>query len=366
MVPMTAAAALGLSALKGLMPRAQQAAVMGVNQAAEAAISKIVNMTKSTVNSGSSNLRAPVVRARGGASELLVQNRPPPRRKPKRNKRGRRVRRGNAGTNSAGQRSSTVGLQQREAPRSLGTIIPQNRFTFGGRPQMIADYDTDRGLRVQGSSLFAVNIAGNMSDQGGFAVAARIAPFISTFYFPLIPQNIDVRLATIAEVFQFYAFRKLRINYIPVVGTQTTNNVALGITQDLTFPAQYTTPTQQQLLNLSDSLTTPVWNAANLDFTHVGSKLWNTNQNNLLGDGIGAPDVLQAILCSSLFTSSATTFVYYGTLWIDYVCDLYEPQAPIPFPTRVREVATSEEKEDDDDSIVVRTLPQRGPNGKKV
>jgi hypothetical protein len=202
------------------------------------------------------------------------------------------------------------------APSQVGMVMPRAKFQFSGKAQTHVDYDSDNSLRICGTDLFANAVQAGSSDaKAGLGATAG-------YYRNLSPSLISARLANAEAMFQFYAIRRLRIHYVPTVGTGTGVSVALAVVADTTINADFTTPTQQQVIEFSPSLITPVWSVSTLDYKHTGTKLWEA-----YASGTGALAQVQAFLCATLL--GASTSVVYGQLWMEYEIDFYQPSPVI-------------------------------------
>jgi hypothetical protein len=150
------------------------------------------------------------------------------------------------------------------------------------------------------------------------------------------PTEIDPRLAAVSQTYQFYAFRRIRVIYIPFVGTSTAGGLYLGIAKDTEQAANTfavigastgdTAGTPQDILEYDPSLMTAVWQPSTLEFQHSGTALWETYPN-------GEEPVnerLQAALVGIVeAVVTDTTPMIYGHLWLEYEVDFYVPGPPL-------------------------------------
>jgi len=230
---------------------------------------------------------------------------------------------GGGGTPIMGQYSNAAGLgagrQGRvltgsfvTAPAAEGFVIPRSHFGFQGRPQVAADYDSDRGVRVSGCGLFTSPVvAGSVTPAAGFGASA-------TYWANVTPSLLDPRLSNIEKIFQFYGIREVRWTYVPAVGATTNVQAAFGIAQDENLPGVITTPTQTQLLELNTSILVPAWQVATMTYTHRGTKLWECATSSDAG-----LNKIQATIGATLL--GATASITYGQFYVEYVVDFYEP-----------------------------------------
>jgi len=213
------------------------------------------------------------------------------------------------------------------APSAVGFTLPPASFNIIGRPLATADYDTTRGIRISGSGLANFSIFNSQRNAAGLFDNNVVPPAPSLqYYIPVVPGNIDPRLYQIAKTFQFYAFRELKLVYVPAVGTDFVNNFAWGISQDAEEFLQIPNPTQQQVLEFNTAGTTPAWQTTTLQYHHPGTKTWTTNYT---GSEPGpVSQFYQAQICAvfSKARSGTEQDVVTGTVYVTYVIDLYEPQ----------------------------------------
>jgi hypothetical protein len=205
------------------------------------------------------------------------------------------------------------------APASEGFVIPRAHFGFSGQPQKMADYDSDRAVRITGCGLYnQAVIAGSSTPAAGFGSTAQ-------YWRPITPAFVDPRLSNIEKVFQFYAFREVRVTYVPAVGATTVGQLALGIAQDSELSVgAFPTPTQTQVLELNTSILTPMWQVATMTYTHTGVKLWECYAS----AGEEADTGFQGEMAAVLLGGIASTT--YGQLYVEYIVDFYEPCPVLP------------------------------------
>lgn len=212
-------------------------------------------------------------------------------------------------------------------PATIGLQLPTATFNVVGRPQANADFDTTRGLRMSGSGL-ANFIVANGAVSGGVPPSfSGLSDYLgnAVWYIPVVPGNIDPRLYQICKCFQFYAFRNLTFTYVPTVGTNRSNSVAIGISQDPEEYLQIPTPTQQQILEFNTSTTTPAWQTASLSYAHPGTKTWFTNYTGTEPGPVAQFYQAQIAAAFNTITPAGQERAT-GTFFVTYVIDLYEPQ----------------------------------------
>jgi hypothetical protein len=222
-------------------------------------------------------------------------------------------------------------------PAAFGFVAPRSYFRTSSSAQKMVQQDSKNSIRVHGCALFGsgVNLyttnSGSTTEHGGFGT-------ISTpdrGYAVVAPTEIDPRLAAVSQTYQFYAFRRILLKYIPFVGTSTTGGLYMGIAKDteqaeanfaLIGSATPSSGTPQDILEYDPSLMTAVWQPAELMFQHTGTELWETypNGEEPIDKRLQAAIVL--IVESALAASTAVTF---GHLWLEYEVDFYIPGPPL-------------------------------------
>jgi hypothetical protein len=216
-------------------------------------------------------------------------------------------------------------------------VAPRSYFSTSSSAQKMVQQDSKNSIRVHGCALYGsgVNLyttnTTSVSEHGGFGTSS----LPDRGYALIAPTEIDPRLAAVSQTYQFYAFRKLVLKYIPFVGTSTTGGLYMAIAKDteqaeanfaLIGSATPSAGTPQEILEYDPSLMTAVWQPAELTFQHNGTELWETypNGEEPIDKRLQAAIVL--IVESSLAVSTAVTF---GHLWLEYEVDFYIPGPPL-------------------------------------
>jgi hypothetical protein len=255
---------------------------------------------------------------------------PKPRKQGKKKKQMKQVSR----PENLSQSSVANGTRVTNVPAAFGFVAPSSYFRTSGKAQQLAQQDARGAVRVSGCALYNSGVATNATagNIGAFTVGASTvtAPGYSAFG----PNEVDPRLAAVCQTYQYYAFRKIVLKYIPFVGTSTSGGLYLAISKD---PEQAsvdfanvggtTAPsagTPSQVMDYTPSLMTAVWQPAQLVFTHTGTDLWETYPNSEEG-------VLKRLQASMVGIISQGTGnpVNYGHLWLEYEIDLYVPGPPL-------------------------------------
>jgi hypothetical protein len=234
----------------------------------------------------------------------------------------------------SGSSRAANNTQVTNVPAAFGFVAPTSYFRTNASPQKLAQQDARGAIRVQGCALYNNGISTNATagNIGGFTVAASLttAPGFSSFG----PNEVDPRLAAVAQTYQYYAFRKIVLRYIPFVGTGTNGGLYLAISKD---PEQAsvdfgniggntgaTAGTVSQVMDYYPSLMTAVWQPAMLTFVHTGTDLWETYPNS----EEGILKRLQAAIVA-IVSQSASGPTQLGHLWLEYEIDFYVPGPPL-------------------------------------
>jgi len=193
--------------------------------------------------------------------------------------------------------------------------MPRSTFGFGGRAQVITDYDPDASLRIQGRDLFYAKV------QSGSSTAAAGFGGTDTYYATVSPKEIADRLENIEEIFQWYAIRSLRVFYAPATGSTSTVQIALGYLTDFTITDDITSPTQTQVLEMSPAALFPAWQPAMIEVVHRGTKLFASEGGD--DSDTTTNNKYQGVLACTIMNGVESTV--YGQLWVEYVVDFYQP-----------------------------------------
>jgi len=214
----------------------------------------------------------------------------------------------------AGQNSRRSNNSNREG--SVGTAVdgtPKIKvgFRIGSNPQRNVERGGYQGIRVTGSDMMTYTIGCDGTNKN-----KPIFDGTATFTNNLLmrPSVISTRLQQFEDMYQFYAIRKLRVWYIPVVGTSTGGSIALCCEDEVSSNAPANT--QQKVLQFPANFITEMWRPSSLVYTHTGTKVfapYSANTNTF--------EQYQCELqgCFNAALANAT----YGSLYVEYVIDFY-------------------------------------------
>jgi len=234
--------------------------------------------------------------------------------------------------NDSARRANNIG----GVPAAFGFVAPRSYFNTSSTAQKMVQQDSKNSIRVHGCALYGsgVNVYSTntaSSEHGGFGTSS----LPDRGYSLIAPTEIDPRLAAVSQTYQFYAFRRIVLKYIPFVGTSTTGGLYMAIAKD-TEQAEAnfasigsSTPsagTPQEVLEYDPSLMTAVWQPAELSFQHNGTELWETypNGEEPIDKRLQAAIVL---IVESAVTSGVPLIL--GHLWLEYEVDFYIPGPPL-------------------------------------
>jgi hypothetical protein len=252
------------------------------------------------------------------------------------NRRKSNRRRGRSRKDGGGEQSGAMpGNNTRisNVPAAFGFVAPRSYYRTSSTAQKLADQDSKSSVRVHGCALYGTGVtvapaaATTPGDYGGFYASS-----VSAGYSIVAPTEIDPRLAAISQTYQYYAFRKIVLRYIPFVGTSTNGGLYLAISKDpeqaeVSFGVVQpgtASATSQNVMEYDPSLMTAVWQPAMLNFQHQGMSLWETYPN---GEEPVDKRLQAAIVC--IVSCSASSPTNFGHLWIEYEVDFYVPGPPL-------------------------------------
>jgi hypothetical protein len=247
--------------------------------------------------------------------------------------RSKRERAEQSGAQSIGNSTRVTGV-----PAAFGFVAPRSYFRTSSTAQQLTAQDPKGSVRVHGCALYGSGVntyttagAAN-TEHGGFGTSA----LPDRGYAVIAPTEIDPRLAAVSQTYQYYAFRRIVVRYIPFVGTGTAGGLYMAIAKDteqaeanfaiIGASTGSSDGVPQDVLEYDPSLMTAVWQAAMLDFQHKGTELWETYPN-------GEEPIdkrLQASLVAIVegVVTNATPLIF-GHLWLEYEVDFYVPGPPL-------------------------------------
>jgi hypothetical protein len=222
-------------------------------------------------------------------------------------------------------------------PAAFGFVAPRSYFRTSSVAQKLVQQDSKNSIRVHGCALFGSGVNtfssnNTVSEHGGFGTSA----LPDRGYAVVAPTEIDPRLAAVSQTYQFYAFRRIVLKYIPFVATSTNGGLYMAIAKDteqaeanfasIGAATGASSGTPQDILDYDPSLMTAVWQPAELTFQHTGTELWETYPN---GEEPIDKKLQAAIVLIVEGTPAVSTPMTFGHLWLEYEVDFYIPGPPL-------------------------------------
>jgi hypothetical protein len=278
---------------------------------------------------------ARTLRAESNRAAALASSRRPGRgrgragRAPRRPGNNPRTRGNTRGPRYQGRQSGAFGNERIEtAPASVGvnygaSFIKKN----AGKVQALADYGPEEGSeRVSFCDIFDSNVISGVVAAGPPVQAPGFDDegAYNGYYTGISPSTVSPRLTQYEELYQFYAFRKLLIEYLPFCASDTAVGVNLGVLQNADdTDVEIAAPTVQQVMEFRPSMGGQAWQKMSMTYTHKGTKLWPTNSTGLDDSGPG----LQALLICTL-DGNPVDETSYGKIRISGIIDFYRDTPP--------------------------------------
>lgn len=207
------------------------------------------------------------------------------------------------------------GLQRSFAPVAQGYAFKGVDYQFSAAPIR----GLLHGVRLTAKQLWATCTADGTTGKAIFPYAGAAQMSQLTFD-PDDTKTMPPPMTALASIFNRYCLRRARVTYTPAASTSSTVGLAMAVTSD---PTQPIAGSFLQVLSVSQSVQTPVWNSASLEVP-CDDTLRYTYQS--VADGsLSVAENRQdhAFAMSALFNTApaATTFGYYH---LSYVIDFYE------------------------------------------
>ncbi len=219
-------------------------------------------------------------------------------------------------------------LTFRELPSN--TEVTQNEPTWMRMEGRVTHAELGGGVRIAGRQILA-NIYTSASTEQLFVANGATLNSVNSIF--LSPDSLNGRLALQARAYDRYCFRKVKITYVPRVPTTQAGSFALGYVSDSKFP----TPTFASVASMSPAMQTSFYGeprsvilvddmkTEKYFFTLLDASSDAALRQTVQGVIIGVPDI----------TSIGDVFM--GTVWIDYLIDLYQPTQDQGFTLRLTE-----------------------------
>jgi hypothetical protein len=228
------------------------------------------------------------------------------------------------------------GLRQKFNKQNTNAMsYSQSRGTYvriGGAPSKLrykgADLD---GIRIHGHQLLA-NLEAEPNNIGCFDSMTGGADVTTKNSIRISPDLLNGRVALLANGFDKYVFRKVKVYFIPRVAATEVGQVSWGLLTDsqYSFALSFASITQ-----MNKSCMFQIREPCELNVTdrECNNEVFFTKAD--VTSGAAARQCVQFVLLGARDSSDASSTVY-GTIMIQYVLDLYEPVADQSITLRAR------------------------------
>lgn len=227
---------------------------------------------------------------------------------------------------------------------------------FESLPQPIGDHIPGIRLILRQQ---ACNVNQNLGNQNCLvAVAGGVSIDFSGAGFFLTPDKLNGRVALIARNFAKFAFRYIRLIYVPQCATSVGGGMNLCLMEDPNGPVAVSSLSPLEILNVNPSMSVAAWDRNELEYKYTGTEtfhsefsggssadVWETAQGAVIGQQVNQPGV-------NLQT---------GILIYEMILDLYGPMADYGFSEKILERVRASDAEWDSfmafqkqDVVVVR------------
>jgi hypothetical protein len=196
--------------------------------------------------------------------------------------------------------------------------------------------DFGDGVRIEGRQLLA-DITTTATDFQLFGTAGTAtASGVNLIY--LSPDALNGRLALQARNYSRYAFRKVKIHYIPRVATTDVGQMVMAYSTD-GASAAYSTQSFANLTAQAPNMVTPFRKESMFEIGYTGDLTWMTEL-----DASSNSTIRQTVQGSLIGLPDATSIgaILHGWTWVEYVVDLYGQNVDYGFTV---ELKSQEEKD---------------------
>lgn len=194
-----------------------------------------------------------------------------------------------------------------------------NHFEIEMKGLFHTEYGT--AVRVKGrQQIVLVTTTG--SDTSCFANG--IGTLNSSNLFFIGPYQMNDRLVSFAQMYQRYAFRKLKFIYVTRVGTTQVGSFALGYNTDSDVGSNAVSPTYATLQSMEYCKIIPFRKEIScMEVSYMGQRTWYTTEQ--VSTSADVRQSVQGLLYGYPDTSSIGN-TNMGEIYLDYVVDFYVPQ----------------------------------------
>jgi len=256
----------------------------------------------------------------------LLDSNPRPAKRARRSGRPRTLHKKSSTNPRVGMGAGSVQLQSVGAMATMGAIGRGNAIAITGPAMKHADYTN--GIRLRGNSRYAgfASLQGKIKTGTNYSdptIVGGASTTTSYCYGNLNPKVLSLKADLFSKCFEYYAIRRIRATYVPIVPTSTAGSVNFSCCYEPDDAATYaTTLLSTQCLEYSGCATTPVYQAISWDLlVHNGSRCWNSDSTET-----DTNDIVQATILCTVDGGAASTV--YGYLDLEWEIDFYEIRTP--------------------------------------
>lgn len=211
------------------------------------------------------------------------------------------------------------------APTAIGTATRNNYHSIGAVDNCIVDCVRAGAVNVRGTCFSNIGVGTSTvaGDRNGLYLDGTLSPqLFLAFNF----QDFDDRVYALATTYQFYRFRELTAEYVPLVGTSQVGQWALSISDNFQPTGGSEPSTIRSLLTSSISAAGTPWVPNSLPkYVYNGAKVWSCPSTD--EDGSNASLYEQfAYIGRFLNTIASGAEVETGRFQFHYSVDFFEPR----------------------------------------
>lgn len=219
-------------------------------------------------------------------------------------------------------------ITSRTAPVSVGNFVGGSYARLRGNPQVLTDMTGNtnfEGARIEFSDILPVQVTITESSitQGGITACLDNGSSVG-FYHHISPSALSAKLGQLEPLYEFYAFRKLRLDFIPSDGTSTNGTIIFGFLRDITsFVGEDLTT--QYLFETEGAAAGSVWSVCGANLEFKGTKVYHTVKTSSSIVNTTLDECIQALMLVGIsgadtVESGSKTF---GMIRVSGVLDLY-------------------------------------------
>jgi len=197
------------------------------------------------------------------------------------------------------------------------------------------DWSTQTGVRVYGSDVANFFLASSQSTNTSYYLITTNATSSSSYTATvgLTPSTISSKLSLQESIYQWYAWRELKIEFLPTGvpnSAQSAFFLAAGILSDLDNADSLTNSSTlfQQALQIVPSVGWTAWENATLIYSFHGKKLWETDVENSSFPEVYTQCMLVAGTRNTQTGGNLTLAMVRITYIIDFYCPTFITHSP--------------------------------------